>query len=146
IVHPGMLFSLFAWLVAILVAARLSMWLCETARGKASVWLGARVTSDIRQALFDRIVRFPMRSIDEWSVGTLVSRFVNDVDRLEEFMGSGAPLLVMSISLFSGIFVVLFYLSASLTAAILVPTPFIILWTWFVWKELRKTQDRQSSC
>jgi len=146
IVDPGMVFSLLVWLVGILLAARLSMWLCETARGKVSVWLGARVTADIRRILFDRIVHFPMRSIDEWSVGTLVSRFINDVERLEEFMGSGVPLLMTSILLFSGILGLLLYLSASLTTAILLPIPFIILWTWFVWTKLRKAQDRQSSC
>jgi ATP-binding cassette, subfamily B, bacterial len=146
IVDPGMAFSLLVWSVGILLAARLSMWLCETARGRVSVWVGGRVTADVRNVLFNRIVHFPMRSIDQWSVGKLVSRFVNDVDRLEEFMGSGAPLLMMSILLFSGIWGLLLYLSASLTAAILVPIPFIILWTWFVWKKLREAQDRQSSC
>lgn len=145
IVVPGTALRILAWLVGILLAARLSMWLCETARGKLSVWLGARVTADIRQTLFDRVVHFPMRAIDTWSAGTLLSRFVNDIARLEEFLGSGAPLLMMSALLLAGILGVLLYLSASLTAAILLPVPFIILWTWFIWKRLRRAQDRQSS-
>ena len=145
IVVPGMALRVLAWLVGILLAARLSMWLCETARGKLSVWLGARVTADIRQTLFDRVVHFPMRSIDAWSAGTLLSRFVNDIARLEEFLGSGAPLLMMSALLLAGILGVLLYLSSRLTAAILLPVPIIILWTWFIWKRLRRAQDRQSS-
>jgi ATP-binding cassette subfamily B protein len=145
IVLPGMALPLLAWLVGILLAARLSMWLCETARGRLSVWLGARVTADIRQALFDRVVHFPMRFIDAWSAGTLLSRFVNDIARLEEFLGSGAPLLAMCALLLAGILGVLLYLSPTLTGAILLPVPFIILWTAFIWKRLRKAQDRQSS-
>src|SRR5712692_2289799 len=144
IVHPGMAFRLLSWLVGILLVARLSMWLGETARGRLSVWLGARSTADIRLTLFERIVHFPMRSIDAWSAGAVLSRFINDIGRLDEFLGSGAPVLVMSGLLFSGILGVLVYLSPSLSAAILLPVPFIILWTWFVWKKLRKTQDRQS--
>jgi ATP-binding cassette subfamily B protein len=145
IVLPGMSLPLLAGLVGIVLAARLSMWLCETARGRLSVWLGARVTADIRQTLFDRVVHFPMRFIDGWSAGTLLSRFVNDIARLEEFLGSGAPLLAMSAFLLAGILGVLLYLSPSLTAAILLPVPLIILWTWFIWKRLRMAQDRQSS-
>src|SRR5215471_873976 len=145
IVVPGTALRVLAWLVGILLAARLSMWLCETARGKLSVWLGARVTADIRQTLCDRVVHFPMRSIDAWSAGTLLSRFVNDIARLEEFLGSGAPLLMMSALLLAGILGVLLYLSSRLTAAILLPVPVIILWTWFIWKRLRRAQDRQSS-
>ncbi len=120
IVVPGMALRVLAGLVGILLAARLSMWLCETARGRLSVRLGARVTANIRQTLFDRVVRFPIRFIDAWS-------------------------LVMSALLLAGILGVLFYLSPSLTAAILLPVPLIILWTWFLWKRLRRAQDRQSS-
>src|SRR6266849_4737724 len=145
IVVPGMALPLLAGLVGIVLAARLSMWLCETARGRLSVWLGARVTADIRQTLFDRVVHFPMRLIDTWSAGTLLSRFVNDIARLEEFLGSGAPLLAMSALLLAGILGVRLYLSPSLTVAMLLPVPFIILWTWFIWKRLRKAQDRHSS-
>ena len=145
IVVPGMALPLLAGLVGIVLAARLSMWLCETARGRLSVWLGSRVTADIRQTLFDKVVHLPMRLIDGWSAGTLLSRFVNDIARLEEFLGSGAPLLAMSALLLAGILGVLVYLSPSLTVAILLPVPFIILWTWFIWKRLRRAQDRQSS-
>ncbi len=145
IVVPGMALRVLAGLVGILLAARLSMWLCETARGRLSVRLGARVTANIRQTLFDRVVHFPIRFIDAWSTGTLLSRFVNDIARLEEFLGSGAPLLVMSALLLAGILGVLFYLSPRLTAAIVLPVPLIILWTWFLWKRLRRAQDRQSS-
>lgn len=132
------------WLVGFLLAARLGMWLCETRRGRLSAALGSRVTADVRQMLFEKVVRFPMRSLDAWSVGTLLSRFVNDIARLEEFLGSGAPLLVLSSTLFGGILVLLIYLSPTLTAAILLPTPFIGLWTWLAWKKLRRAQDRQS--
>jgi ATP-binding cassette subfamily B protein len=145
VVVPGMALRALLWLVGILLAARLSIWLCEMARGRWSVWLGARVTADIRKALFDRVAHFPMRSIDAWSVGTILSRFVNDIARLEEFLGSGAPLLVTSALLLSSILVLLLYLSPSLTVAILLPVPFIILWTGLFWKLLRRVQDRQSS-
>lgn len=145
IVLPGMALPLLAGLVGIVLAARLATWLCETARGRLSVWLGSRVTADIRQTLFDRVVHFPIRFIDAWSTGTLLSRFVNDIARLEEFLGSGAPLLAMSALLLAGIVAVLLYLSPSLTLAILLPIPLIILWTWFIWKRLRRAQDRQSS-
>jgi len=145
IVVPGMALRVLVGLVGVLLASRLAMWLCETARGKLSVWLGHRVTADIRQTLFERVVHFPMRSIDRWNTGTLLSRFVNDIARLEEFLGSGAPLLVMSTLLLAGILGILLYLSPSLTTAILLPVPFIILWTWLLWKRLRKAQDKQSS-
>lgn len=145
LVLTGLAPQVLVWLVGILMIARLSIWFCETARGKLSVWLGARVTADIRGSLFTKIVHFPMRAIDGWSVGTLLSRFVNDIARLEEFLGSGAPLLVMSAILLAGLLALLVYLSPILTAAILLPIPFIVVWTWLVWKKLRRAQDRQSS-
>src|SRR5262249_6547815 len=52
----------------------------------------------------------------------------------------------ISILLFACLVGFLLYLSASLTVAILVPIPFIVLWMWFVWKKLRRAQDTHSSC
>jgi ATP-binding cassette, subfamily B, bacterial len=145
IVRPDVAMSVLVALVAMLLGARLAMWLCETAKGRLSAWLGARITADMRKDLFNRIVHFPIRTIDSWSVGTLLSRFVNDIARLDEFFGSGAPLLVMTLFVLLGILVVLVYLSPSLTLAILLPVPLIVLWTRLIWKMLRRIQDKQSS-
>jgi len=145
IVRSRVALNVLVALVATLLAARLTMWLCETAKGRLSAWLGARITADMRKDLFNRVVHFPTRTIDSWSVGTLLSRFVNDIARLDEFLGSGAPLLMMSMLVLLGILVVLVYLSPSLTLAILFPVPLIVLWTWLIWKILRRVQDKQSS-
>ena len=47
-----------------------------------SAWLSARVTHDIREELFERLLRLPVATYDHSSVGVLMSRVTYDVNQI----------------------------------------------------------------
>ena len=49
-----------------------------------SAWLSARVTHDIREQLFERLLRLPVATYDHASVGVLLSRVTYDVSQIME--------------------------------------------------------------
>ena len=46
-----------------------------------SNWLGQTVIRDVREKLFAHLLRFKMRYFDKSSIGVLVTRAVNDMER-----------------------------------------------------------------
>src|SRR5262249_36714999 len=133
------------WLVVGLLAARLMIWACEVGRAWIGVWLGARVTAEIRAQFFHCLERLPLRFFDQWQVGMLMSRFTNDASRVEEFLASGVPLLIMNSLMLVGILGYLFYTSWGLTICVLLPVPFIILGASLIWERLRSSLESQAA-
>ena len=54
-----------------------------------SNWLGQTVIRDVREKLFAHLLRFKMRYFDKSSIGVLVTRAVNDMERIGEIFSSG---------------------------------------------------------
>jgi ATP-binding cassette subfamily B protein len=133
------------WLVAGLLGARLMIWACEVGRAWIGVWLGARVSADLRAQFFRCLERLPLRFFDQWQVGLLMSRFTNDASRVEEFLSSGVPLLIVNSLMLIGILGYLFYTSWALTVCVLLPAPLIILGASLIWDRLRDVIERQAA-
>ena len=133
------------WLVVGLLGARLMIWACEVGRGWVGVWLGARLSADIRSQFFRHLERLPLKFFDQWQVGLLMSRFTNDASRVEEFLASGVPLLITNSLMLVGILGYLFYTSWKLTIYVLLPAPLIILGVSLIWGSLQRGLERQAS-
>ena len=77
-------------------------------------------------------------------VGNLISRFLNDSDRLEMFLLMGVPFIVNNVLMFFGILGLLFYLNWELTLYVLLPVP-VIAWGGITkWEKLRRYWGRYS--
>lgn len=57
-------------------------------------WLGQAIIRDIRVALFDRMLRFKMQYYDNASLGVLVTRAVNDMERIAQIFSDGLFMIV----------------------------------------------------
>ncbi len=127
-----------------LAGARLLIWMSEVSRTWLTAWLGGRVIADIRAELHRSLLHLPVKFLEGWNVGILMSRVLHDAGRIEEFLASGIPLLCSNALLLTGILTLLFYLNWSLTLCVLVPIPPIILGATFFWSRLKSLLDRQS--
>ncbi|MDP6038682.1 MAG: ABC transporter transmembrane domain-containing protein, partial [Candidatus Latescibacteria bacterium] len=134
--------SLLGWLVMVLVGIRLVTWGAEWAHGWTVTWLSARVTADIRSALYKRLELLSLQFYDKRQVGALMSRVTSDSSRLQHFLVDGLPYLVIEAMMLVGILVALFMMSWSLALLVLIPVPMIIIWGWLFYLRMRKYYTR----
>ncbi|MCV6628255.1 MAG: ABC transporter ATP-binding protein/permease [Flavobacteriaceae bacterium] len=57
-------------------------------------WLGQSIIRDIRTTLFDRMLHFKMQYYDKASLGVLVTRAVNDMERIAQIFSDGLFMIV----------------------------------------------------
>lgn len=98
----------------------------------ASNWLGQSVIRDIRKKLLAHLLSFRMKYYDKSSVGTLVTRAVNDMERIAEIFSSGLFEIVSDLLKMLVISVVMFVIDWRLAFISLVTMPFVLYMTrWF---------------
>lgn len=115
-------------LVALLVAEVLMQFLFSY----YSNWLGQTVIRDIREKLFAHLLRFKMRYFDKSSVGVLVTRAVNDMERIGEIFSSGLFEMVSDLLKMLVITIVMFVLDWKLALISYTTMPLILYFTrWF---------------
>lgn len=82
---------------------------------------------DLRERVFDHLLRLSMPFYDREKAGVVVSRMTSDVDSLQELVQLGLLQLSASLLLIAGSVVVLAVVSWQLLLLCIVPMPFVIL-------------------
>ena len=129
--------TLLGLLVLALVGIRTLNWGLEWAHGWTVSWLGARITADIRNRLYQQLELLSLQFYDRRQVGAVMSRVTRDAGRLQEFLVEGLPYLIISALKVIGIVGILFWLHWLLALLILIPIPFILGWGVIFWKRMR---------
>ena len=97
-----------------------------------SNWLGQTVIRDIREKLFAHLLRFKMRYFDKSSIGVLVTRAVNDMERIGEIFSSGLFEMASDILKMFVITIVMFVIDWKLALISYATMPLILYFTrWF---------------
>ena len=129
--------TLLGLLVLGLVGMRVLNWGTEWAYGWTVSWLGARITADIRNRLYQQLELLSLQFYDRRQVGAVMSRVTRDASRLQEFLVEGLPYLIINALTIIGILGILFWMHWLLALLILVPVPFMIGWGVIFWKRMR---------
>lgn len=93
---------------------------------------------DIRTQLYHSLQFLPVRFYDKRQVGSLMSRFMNDADRLEMFLLFALPFILSNLLMLVGVLGLLLYWSWELTLYVLFPVPFIVLGGLYKFKTLNR--------
>ena len=97
-----------------------------------SNWLGQTVIRDIREKLFAHLLRLKMRYFDKSSIGVLVTRAVNDMERIGEIFSSGLFEMASDVLKMLVITFVLFVIDWKLALISYATMPLILYFTrWF---------------
>ena len=129
--------TLLGLLVLTMVGIRVLNWGMEWAHGWTVSWLGARITADIRNRLYQQLELLSLQFYDRRQVGAVMSRVTRDAGRLQEFLVEGLPYLIINALTIIGILGILFWMHWLLGLLILVPVPFILVWGVIFWKRMR---------
>ncbi len=111
-------------------------------RGRIAAKLGASVLHDIRSQLYAHLQRLSVSYFDKREVGAVMSRVQNDVGALQNFLLDTAESFILNTLTIVGVVSILFYKSPTLALLVLLPVPFVILFTQSYWKGLMKLWRR----
>ena len=90
-------------------------------------WLGERVSADIRQAVFNKIVTLHPSYFEENRSGELMSRLTTDTALLQSIIGSSLSMALRSTLMLMGGIVMLLVTNLKLTLFVLVCVPLILV-------------------
>ena len=97
-----------------------------------SNWLGQTVIRDIREKLFAHLLHLKMRYFDKSSIGVLVTRAVNDMERIGEIFSSGLFEMASDVLKMLVITIVMFVIDWKLALISYATMPLILYFTrWF---------------
>src|SRR5205085_7820873 len=96
-----------------------------------------------RQGIFTHLQHQSLSYFDRTAVGRLISRLTNDVDALNEFIGSGVVTVAGDVVTLVGVIIVMFFLDWRLALVSMAVLPFIALASWGFQKAMRTTYRQQ---
>ena len=116
----------------------LSTFLFEVIGGFMRADISSQTSKDIRTQLFQHVQYMPLRFYGKRQLGSLISRFTNDADRLEMLLLFGLPFMLSNALMLIGTLVICLSLSWKLTLCALLPVPFIVLGSLLIWGRMRR--------
>jgi ATP-binding cassette, subfamily B, bacterial MsbA len=106
--------------------------------GYGMQWVGNKMMLDLRNLMFEKIVRLPMDGLDTLSTGTLMSKVTNDVIGLQAAATTALNSVVRSFATLIMLLITLFYLNWKLTLIMFVTVPIMALVIRAFGKRLRE--------
>ncbi|MCC6798712.1 MAG: ABC transporter ATP-binding protein [Anaerolineae bacterium] len=97
------------------------------AQSYGTQWLGRRIAYDLRMDLFSHLQRLPFSFYDRTRVGQLMSRVTGDIDEIRFFAGVVIGDVLNLVLLLTGIYGIMFSISARLTLIFLIPLPVLFV-------------------
>ncbi len=112
----------------------------EAAREGLLTVFGQKITHALRSSLMEKFVNLTADNINKQEPGTLVSRFVGDVDTVENLFTAGIISMFADACKIVSILVVIWYKNSGLTFILLVMLPFLFWFTRHVQKNMLSAQ------
>lgn len=104
-----------------------------------SAWLGQTVVKDLRVKVYEKILGLNLAQFDKTPVGTLTTRTVDDIERINDIFAEGLiPIIADMLSIIC-ILGAMFYIDWRLTLISLAPFPFLIIATWLFKESVNKS-------
>ncbi len=102
------------------------------------VWLGERVSADIRKKLFEHLIMLSPAFYEKERTGEIISRFTADTTLLQTVIGSGISMALRSSVVFIGALVLMMVTSPSLTLYVFLSIPLILVPVKLLGRRVRK--------
>ena len=112
----------------------------DTARESLLTVFGQKITHALRSALMEKFVSLSADTINQQEPGTMVSRFVGDVDTVENLFTSGIISMFADACKILSILAVIWFQNKGLTLVLLVLLPFLFWFTRNVQKNMLVAQ------
>ena len=114
--------------------------LCISLRDTLMVALGQKISHALRSAMMQFYTTLDTDTLNQQAPGSVVSRFLNDVDALEDLFTSGVLSLFVDACTLVSILVVVFHKAFGAFLLLVIVLPFLFGFTRFVQKSMLKNE------
>jgi ATP-binding cassette subfamily B protein len=101
-------------------------------------WLGERVVADIRQRVFENVLRQSPRYFETLQTGEVLSRLTSDTTLVQTLVGSSISIALRSLAMLIGGMTMMLVTSAWLAGVMIVLLAIIVLPLWALGRRVRK--------
>lgn len=137
--------QIIQWLPFILVGIFVLRALAGFVATYGMQWVARKVISDLRAAMFKKLLFLPTNYYDRSLTGQLISKFSYDVEQLATASSNGITVLARDSFTVLGLLIWMFYLNWLLTLIILVTAPIIAVIVLYINKRFRSINSRIQS-
>ncbi|MGN0505816.1 MAG: ABC transporter ATP-binding protein [Lachnospiraceae bacterium] len=132
----GLLVMLCVYLVGVV---------CSYLQSRIMVSISQRALCDMRNELFGKIQKLPIRFFDTNNHGELMSRFTNDLDAVGEMLNNTIPQMISAVITLVGTMALMLFTSPVLSLITLVAVPFLSLVGGQIAKRSRRFYSEQQA-
>ncbi len=101
--------------------------------------LGQRVVKDLRIAVYEKIVGLNLRQFDTTPIGTLTTRTIDDIERINDIFSDGLIPIIADLLTIVFTLATMFWINWQLTLVSLAPFPIMIIATYFFKESVNKS-------
>ena len=131
-------FEELLFLASIFLGVSLLLLLLRFAQSLFMANIGQRVVFDLRQKVYDHLLRMPLGYYDRNPVGRLVTRITSDIEALNELFASGIVSFLAAVMILTAITAALLWVNVTLALVTLSALPLLILGTFIFRNKARK--------
>jgi ATP-binding cassette subfamily B protein len=107
-----------------------------------TTWLGQAVVKDMRTKVFKKVVNLNLRQFDRTPIGTLTTRTVDDIERINDIFADGLIPMIADLLSILCVLGIMFWTDWKLTLVCLIPFPIIILATYYFKESVNRSFHR----
>ena len=96
-----------------------------------TTWLGQAVVKDMRIKVFKKVVNLNLRQFDKTPIGTLTTRTIDDIERINDIFSDGLIPMVADLLSIVCVLAIMFWTDWRLTLVCLIPFPILIIATYY---------------
>jgi ATP-binding cassette subfamily B protein len=137
--------SNFNWVIYITII-QIAFLLVETALrfyfSYITSWLGQSVVKDLRVKTYKKILHLNLRQFDRTPIGTLTTRTVDDIERINDIFAEGLIPIIADILSIICIVAVMFWTDWKLSLICLIPFPLLIIATYYFKESVNRSFHR----
>jgi ATP-binding cassette subfamily B protein/subfamily B ATP-binding cassette protein MsbA len=114
-------------------------WVCTYYRVKHMAFIGQSVIYDLRKALFNHLQMLSLSFFSRYSVGRVITRVINDVEVLRDFLTWGMLAIVRDVFVLVGIIIAMMSLNLRLSLITFTVLPLMALATYIFRRVARRS-------
>src|SRR5258705_7761680 len=107
-----------------------------------TAWLGQNVVKDLRVKVYKKIISLNLSQFDKTPVGTLTTRTVDDIERINDVFADGFIPIIADLLSIICVLSYMFWADWRLTLIALVPFPILLLATYYFKESVNKSFHR----
>jgi ATP-binding cassette subfamily B multidrug efflux pump len=120
------------------VAVSIIQWICTYFRVKHMAIVGQAVIYDLRKALFEHLQKLSLSFYSRYSVGRVITRVINDVEVLRDFLTWGMLAIVRDVFVLVGIIIAMLSMNLRLSLITFTVLPLMALATYIFRRAARR--------